>query len=269
MRRTTLAIAAVSLGALVVAGWAAATFRASGVTPATATFSATGDGPRSSTCTGNGNTYRITNGRYNGKIDFASPNDDLDGDLTLTFRSVYNATGKVGWVEGIWRTKNDRRQGGIFRGVLGESGGQVTMSGFLHGTVGKRYARLLSGVAATLRTDSVGTVTSVDGTLGQGTLALPAVVAGQPCSNDGKPNEPIPVKLYVKGQITALSADSITVNAGNAGAQTCAVVAGVSPSLSGFLISQSVEMSCGIVNGKMTLLKLKKNDHEKDKGKDK
>lgn len=260
MRRTTL-IAIAAISALVVSGVALATFKASGVVPATATFSAAGDNPRTTTCVGSGNTYRITTGRFNGKIDFAAPNDDLDGELSLALRAVYNTTTKVGWLEGTWRTKNDRRQSGVFRGVLGESGGQVTMGGFAHGTVGKRYARILGGMGAALKADSTGNITSIEGTLGQGTISLPAVLAGAPCTGNEKPG-PIPVKLSVKGTIGALSSDAITVNAGASGPQTCAIVAGVSPSVSGFAVNQNVEMSCGIVNARMTLLKLKRNDRK-------
>jgi len=257
MRRTTI-IAAVTVGALASAGIAVATFKASGVTAATATFSAAGDNAKTTTCVGGGSTYRITTGRFNGKLDFASPNDDLDGELALNVRAVYNTTAKLGWLEASFRGKTDRRQAGTIRGVLGESSGQVTMSGFAQGIVGRRVARLLGGVAATLRSDANGNVTSIDGTLGQGTVALPAVLAGTPCTGGNKPGEPTPVKLSVNGTITTLVADSITVTAGAAGPQTCAIVQGVSPSTAGFAINQRVEMSCGIVNTRMTLLRLKR-----------
>ena len=257
MRHKTL-IATATVGALVATGIATATFKASGISPATATFTAAGDNARTTTCVGSGSTYRITTGRFNGKLDFASPNDDLDGDLSLSVRAVYNTTTKLGWLEGTFRSKNDRRQGGTLRGVLGESGGQVTMSGFAQGSVDRRYARLLGGVAATLKTDASGAVTSIDGTLGQGTIALPAVIAGTPCTGNNRPGEPTPVKLFVNGTITALAADSITVTAGPSGPQTCAIVQDVSPSSAGYALNQHVEMSCGIVNTRMTLLKLKR-----------
>ena len=69
-------------------------------------------------------------------------------------RAVYNTTAKLGWLEGTFRGKTDGRQGGTIRGVLGDSGGQVTMSGFAQGIVNRRFARLLGGVAATLRSDA-------------------------------------------------------------------------------------------------------------------
>jgi hypothetical protein len=255
MRRTTI-ITTVTAGALVAAGIATATFKASGIAPATATFTTAGDNARTTTCVGGGSTYRITSGRFNGKLDFASPNDDLDGDFSLNVRAVYNTTTKLGWLEGTFRGK-DRRPGGTVRGVLGESSGQVTMSGFAQGSVDRRYARLLGGVAATLKTDANGVVTSIDGTLGQGTIALPAVLAGTPCTGKSKPGS-TPVKLSVKGTITALAADTITVTAGDAGPQTCAIVQGISPSTTEYALNQHVEMSCGIVNTRMTLLKLKR-----------
>lgn len=258
MRRITV-IVSITAGALAIAGLAAATQRPNGVTPATATFTTTADRANTTNCVGGGNTFRITTGRFNGKVDFASPNDDLDSELSLTLRAVYNTTTKLGWLEGSFRTKNDKRSGGMIRGVLGESGGQVALSGFVNGATRRGYAKLLGGVAATLKTDSAGKVTGIDGTIGQGSVAMPAILGGAACTG-GKPSEPTPVKLSVKGTISSLTNDAITVLAGTAGPQTCAIISGVSPSTSGFAVNQRVEMGCGIVDSKMTLLKLKR-DH--------
>jgi len=258
MRRSII-IASIAVGALALAGLAAATQRATGITPATATFTTSADHARTTSCVGGGNTFKLLVGRFNGKADFASPNDDLDGDLSLAVKAAYNTNTKLGWLEGTFRTKNDRRSLGTIRGVLGESGGQITLSGFVNGSAKRGYARLLGGVAATLKTDSSGSIVGIDGTLGQGSVAMPAVLAGATCTGS-KPEKPnTPVKLFVKGTISALSSSSISVLAGAVGTQTCAIISGVSPSTSGFEVNQKVEMSCGVVNGNMTLLRLKRD----------
>ncbi len=261
MRRIIVS-AGLIVTALVVTGIAAATFRSSGVQPATATFATTMDNAKTSTCLGNGDTYRITTGRYVGKIDFAAPNDDLDGALSLSLRAVYNTTDKIGWVEGTFRSHDDgKRPNGSFRGVLGESGGQVTLDGFANGTVNRRYARLLGGMSATFKANETGLTTAIDGTLGQSTPSFPAVLAGGACTGE-KPatGGGVTVKLTVKGTIQALSPNSITVNPVGANWQTCAIKQGASPSTSGFAVGQKVEMSCGIVDTAMTLLKLQKKN---------
>ena len=228
MRKALISVGLLAV-ALTATGLAAAKLKSTGVQPATATFSTTMDNARSSTCVGNGDTYRTTTGRYVGKIDFAAPNDDLDGTLSLSLRAVYNATDKIGWVEGTFRSHDDgRRPNGTFRGVLGDSGGQITMSGFANGSVNRRYARLLGSLSATLKANETGLVTAVDGALGQGTASFPAVLVGAPCREDKKSgnSNDVVVKLTVKGTIQTLTADSITVNPVGADWQTCVIKAG-------------------------------------------
>jgi hypothetical protein len=256
MRKTIVSVGLVAL-ALAVTGLAVAKLKSTGVQPATASFATTADNERTSTCLGNGDTYRTTTGRYVGKIDFAAPNDDLDGELQLSVRAVYNATDKIGWVEGSFRTRDEgRRPNGSLRGVLGESGGQLTLSGFANGTINRRFARLLGGVTATLKVNDTGHITAIDGTLGQGAPTFPAVIAGTPCAG-GKGND-IPVKLTVKGVLQALTPELITVDPEGSSAQSCAIKEGISPSTAGYAVGQKVEMSCGMVSTTMTLLKLKK-----------
>jgi hypothetical protein len=258
MRKVLVTVGLLAV-ALAVTGLAAAKLKSTGVQPATATFSTSMDNARASTCLGNGDTYRITTGRYVGKIDFAAPNDDLDGTFSLSLRADYNTTDKIGWVEGTFRSHDDgKRPNGSFRGVLGESAGQITMSGFANGTVNRRYARLLGPISAALKVNETGLITVVDGALGQGTAAFPAVVAGVACTGEKAGTGEVTVKLTVQGTIQALSPDSITVNPVGSDWQTCVIKAGVSPSVTGFAVGQKVEMGCGIVDSKMTLLKLKK-----------
>ncbi len=256
MRRTILLVG-VALVALGATGVAVAKLKATGVSPASATFTASVDGARTSTCIGNGDTYRLTKGRYAGKLDFAAPNDDLDGTLVLWLDATYNQTDRVGWVEGTFRVRDDdRRPNGRLFGTLGESGGQLTLDGFANGKVNRRYARLLGGITATLKANETGLITLVEGSLGTGGPSFPAVLAGRPCGGD-KPAA-ITVRLTVHGTISAVSTESVTVSPTGSDPQTCFVRSGTSPSTSGFSTGQRVEMGCGLLDGKWTLLRLKR-----------
>jgi hypothetical protein len=251
MRRPII-IAAATAAALATAGLALATLTASGVSATTATFSAAKERSDTRTCTGDGDTYEITNGRYVGTVDFADPNSDLDGPVRIHVRSVLNKTDGVGYVEGSFRIRDDDRRGhGNFVGTLDGSG---NVDGFVQGRVNRRYAVLLGGMSAKFNADGGFT----EGKLGNGTTSLPAVLVGRPCK-DSKPAG-IAVRLVVKGKVSKLDAASITVDPRDATpAQSCEIKAGTSPSLEGVAVGSEVEMGCGLVDGKMTLLKLKKH----------
>ncbi len=250
MRRIILsAIAATAT--LVTAGLALATLNASGVSTATASFSAAKQRSQTRTCTGNGDTYEISNGRYVGTIDFADPNSDLDGPVVIQVRTVLNKTRGVGYVQGWLRTRDDDRRGhGDFVGTLDGSG---NVDGFFQGRVNRKYALLLGSVSAKFSADGGFS----EGRLGNGAVSLPAVLAGRPC-RDSRPVG-IAVKLVVKGTVSALDAARITVDPRDGTApQTCAIRAGTSPSSGNVGVGSRVEMGCGLVDGTMTLLKLKK-----------
>jgi hypothetical protein len=249
--RRPIVIAVAIAAALSTAGLALATLNAPGVSATTAIFNAAKERSETRTCTGNGDTYEITNGRYAGTIDFADPNNDLDGPVSIQARSVLNKTKGVGYVEGWFRTKDDDRRGhGKFVGTLDVNG---NVDGFFQGRVNRQYAVLLGGMSA--KFSAAGGFT--EGKLGNGTTSLPAVLVGRPCK-DSKP-EGIAVRLVVKGKVSKLDAASITVDPRDATpAQACDIKAGTSPSLEGVAVGSEVEMGCGLVDGKMTLLKLKK-----------
>ncbi|MGZ8686931.1 MAG: hypothetical protein ACXWZP_00740 [Gaiellaceae bacterium] len=251
MRRIILTAVAAT-AALVTAGLALATLNASGVSATTATFSAAKERSETRTCTGDGDTYEITNGRYVGTVDFADPNSDLDGPLRIQVRTVLNKTDGVGYVEGSFRIKDDDRRGhGKFVGVLDGSG---SVDGFVQGRVNRKHAVLLGGMSAKFSADGGFT----EGKLGNSTSALPAVLVGRPCKNS-KP-APVAVRLVVKGTVSALDSAKITVDPRDkTAAQTCEIKEGTSPSLGDVKLGSEVEMGCGLVDGKMTLLKLKKH----------
>ena len=249
--RRPIVIAAATAVALATAGLALATLNASGVSATTATFDAAKERSATRTCKGDSDTYEITSGRYVGKIDFADPNNDLDGPVTIQARAVLNKTDGVGYIQGSFRIKDDDRRGhGTFVGTLDGSG---NVDGFVQGRVNRKSAVLLGGMSAKFSADGG----FVDGKLGNGATSLPAVLVGRPCK-DSKPAA-IAVRLTVKGKVSKLDT-SITVDPRDATpAQSCEIKAGTSPSLEGVAVGSEVEMGCGLVDGKMTLLKLKKH----------
>ncbi len=250
--RRPIVIAVATAAALATAGLALATLNASGVSATTATFSAAKERSETRTCTGNGDTYEITAGRYVGSVDFADPNSALDGPVRIQVRTVLNKTKGIGYVEGWLRIKDDDRRGhGKFVGTLDGSG---NVDGFVQGRVNREYAVLLGSMSAKFSADGGFT----EGKIGSGTTSLPAVLVGRPCK-DSKPAG-IAVRLVVKGKVSKLDAASITVDPKDATpAQACDIKAGTSPSLEGVAVGSEVEMGCGLVDGKMTLLKLKKH----------
>ena len=251
MRRTFI-IALATVTALATAGLAVATLGSSGVSAATATFSAAKERAETHSCTGDGDTYEITSGRYVGTIDFADPNSDLDGPVTIQARTVLNRTDGVGYVDGWFRVRDDdRRPHGKLVGTLDGSG---HLDGFVQGRVNDRYALLVGSVSATFSADGGFT----EGKLGNGSTSLPAVLIGRPC-RDTKPAG-VAVRLFVKGEVSELTDSSIAVKPRDeSSAQSCKLKAGSSPSTEGVAVGSKVEIGCGLVDGEMTLLKLKKH----------
>ena len=105
--RRTLVFALAAVTALSLASVAVATLRSAGISATTATFQAAKTRTDTRTCTGDGDTYQISHGWYVGTVDFASPNDDIDGPIALHVNSVLNQTDGIGWVQGWFRVKDD------------------------------------------------------------------------------------------------------------------------------------------------------------------
>ena len=197
--RRPIVIAVAATAALATAGLGLATLTTSGVSATTATFSAAKERSETRTCTGDNDTYEITSGRYAGKIDFADPNSDLDGDVQIQVRTVLNKTDGVGYVDGWLRIKDtDRRGLARFVGTLDGSG---NVDGFVQGQVSRKHAALLGGMSAKFSASGGFT----EGKIGNGSTSLPAVLVGRPCK-DTKP-APIAVRLVVKGKVSKLDSD--------------------------------------------------------------
>lgn len=248
--RRIFAISVAAVGALALSALALAQLRSSGTDSVSATFSAARERAETRTCSGPDGTYEITSGRYAGT---AVGSDPLNGPIVLQVKSVYNTTESLGWIEGWFQVRrggDDLRSHGRFWATLGAGG---AVNGFVHGLVNRNAAALFGGLTATF-TPSGGFTTGKLG--GGGAQVNAAVTAGRPCVTT---KTHVVVRLIVHGQVEALSAGSITVKPRDGSpAQTCAIKPGLSGSTREIEAGDTVELRCGIVDGTMTLLRLKK-----------
>lgn len=107
--------------------------------------------------------------------------------------------------------------------------------------------------------DEIELVVSVDSA---GAFTLVSVQSDDENDDDHEGVDEDNGKVEVRGQITALAADSITVQSNHASPVTCAVPAGTD--LSAFKMNDQVEMKCRLVGDKLTLARLKADDDEDD-----
>jgi hypothetical protein len=253
--RKALIIALGAAIALVTAAVAmAAVFTASGVTKTTAGFTADKvANVRARTCTGADNkAFTITSGRYTGTADFTTPAVELDGPLTIDARTTYSTSDNLGYVEGSFRVRDDdTRLSGRFSGTLDGT----KLVGFLAAGSRGNHARVLGNLSATF----VPATGFTGGALGSTSSASPlAVVAGPVCKGKPKPERPKPApkpkSFSIHGTVAAVdtTAGSITVTARGPITATCHTD-GNSPSLTGFVVNDKVEMKCeGIVANNVT-----------------
>jgi hypothetical protein len=242
--RKALAITVAATGALTLAGVAIAHLTASGTTAASATFSATTvQSFKSRTCSGPDGQYQLIDALYSGNS--LSSQAELNGDARIRIRSAYNTTEKLGWANG-WIKLHDA---GALRFDAVNANGKLT--GFVRGRVGGRAGDLLAGFVADFSSSGL-----ANGQLGGGGSAPNvAVLVGKICTSKPAGNS---VKLNVKGTVDAISAAAVSVAPEDGSAvQTCVVGPG-SPSIAGFAKGQRVEMTCATVDGKLTVVRLKK-----------
>jgi hypothetical protein len=235
--RKTLIIALGAAIALVTAAVAmAAVFTASGVSSTTATLSATQPSDVSTrTCTGaDGKAFSVSNGRYAGTATFNTPAaaSALSGALTLHLRTTVDTGAKLGYVEGTFRIKNS--VSGVFSGTLNDT----TLTGFLNGGSRGNHARVLGTLTGTF---SAAAGLS-NGSLGAGTPAASAVLAGPVCKGRLSPK---PKRIEVHGTLTIGTGSPVVVTVTGKGPTTtpCTVDA-TSPSLANFSNGMKVEMMC-------------------------
>ena len=213
MKRLTLALAA--LAVLVTASAAVAHLRSGDVTAASATLTATTPAnvqTRTYNC--GDQTFEVTTGRWTGTA--TSSTADLNGTATIQAKSVYNATKKLGWLEGKLSISGaDDRTHASFSAV--NSDGKVT--GWVRGNAGRGDGILFGSLTGSF--SKTGGFT--DGALGTGTAAGAAVIAKTAKCSKQEETRPS-VRLLVRGQVEAVSSSSISVKPRDGSAtQTCSV----------------------------------------------
>jgi hypothetical protein len=227
---------------------AIATLKAADVAAASATLSATTpSNVQTRTYTCDGQTFEITTGRWSGTA--TSTTADLNGAAVLHLRSVYNATKKLGWVDG--RLSIAAADGRTHAGVTAVNT-DGKLDGWVRGHAGRGDGSLFGSLAGSF--SKTGGLTG--GAIGTGTGTNAAVIAkGIRCKQEQMPRPS--VHLFVRGQIEALSATSITVKPKDGSAsQTCAVKD--DDDVERVRAGDQVEMICSQVAGTWVLTKVRK-----------
>jgi len=246
MKRFVLITAA--LGALVATGAAVAHLKAADVTAASATLSATTpSNVQTRTYTCDGQTFEITTGRWSGTA--TSTTADLNGAAVLHLKSVYNATKKLGWVEG--RLTIGAADGRTHAGISGVNT-DGKLDAWVRGSAGRGDGTLFGSLSGSF--SKTGGLT--DGAIGTGTGTNAAVIAkGIRCNSQQMPRPS--VHLFVRGQIETVSATSITVKPKDGSAsQTCAVKD--DDDVDRVKTGDQVEMTCSQIGGAWVLTKVRK-----------
>ena len=148
---------------------------------------------------------RSRSGRYTGTADFAAPAADLGGPLTIDARTTYSTTDGLGYVEGSFRVKDDRRRlGGRFTGTLKGS----KLVGFLTASSRGNHARVLGNLSATFVPATGFTAGAIGST---SSTAVLAVVAGPICPKpkpDAEARAEAPCRV-VEGKVSAVGDGSV------------------------------------------------------------
>ena len=243
-----IALIAAALGTLVAAGAAVAHLKAADVSAAAATLTATTpSNVRTQTFTCDGQTFEVTTGKWTGTA--TSTTADLNGAATLHLKSVYNTTKKLGWVEGQLKiAASDDRTHLQVSGVNTDG----TIDGWVRGHAGRGDGSVIGSLAGSF--SKTGGLTG--GTIGSGTSTNAALIAKHiRCSEEKTPHPS--VHLFVRGQVEAVSATSITVKPKDGSAsQTCAVKD--DDDVERVKTGDQVEMACSQVAGAWVLVKVRK-----------
>ena len=246
MKRFVLITAALS--ALVATGAAVAHLKAADVAAASATLSATTPSnvqTRAYTC--DGQTFEITTGRWSGVA--TSTTADLNGAVVLHVKSVYNATKKLGWIDG--RLTIAAADGRTHAGISGvNSDGKL--DAWVRGSAGRGDGTLFGSLSGSFT--KTGGLT--DGAIGSGAGANAAVIAKGIRCRPEKAERPS-VHLVVRGQIETVSATSITVKPkDDTASQTCTVKD--DDDVDRVKAGDQVEMTCSQIGGAWVLTKVRK-----------
>ena len=244
MRKSIFAVAA--LVALVASSVAVAHLKSGDVTAVSATLSATTPAnvqTRTYTCAGQ--TFEVTTGRWTGLSTSTTP--DLNGAVELHVKSVYNATKKLGWVDGKLKIRGaDDRSTAGFSAVNTDG----KLDGWLRGSAGHRDGIIFGSLSGSF--SKTGGLT--DGQLGTGTGANTAVLAKRVDCNPSETVRPS-VRLTVRGSVESITALLIAVKpADGSASQSCAIGERKPEHIE---VGDEVEMTCLQREGKFVLEKVR------------
>lgn len=247
MRKLVFSTTAVA--AFVVAGIAIAHgVDTKSIKPVSATFTATGaSNVRTSTCTAPDGSYTTTRATYTGT---AMGDPTLSGPIWISAESVVNTTTGVGIVSGRFEIDTaGRNTEGRLDAVVSAGG----IAGLAAGHTQDPHTSLLANVSASFT--AAGGFTN--GKLGGNTGPGGAVEISPPgCRPTPAPK---PEKIEVRGNVTAVSATSIS-----AAGVTCAVPASLQAKVAGLAVGSRVEMRCVVAGGATTLDRISVRDHDRD-----
>jgi hypothetical protein len=246
MKRFVLLAAA--LGALLATGAAVAHLKSADVAAASATLTATTpSNVQTRTFTCDGQTFEVTTGRWAGTA--TSTTADLNGAAVVHAKSVYNVTKKLGWVDGsIKISASDDRTHLGFTAVNSDG----KLDGWVRGHAGRGDGIVFGSLTAAF--SKTGGLTG--GAIGSGTGTNAALIAKTMRCNSQQTPKPS-VHLFVRGQIEAVSATSITVKPKDGTAsQTCTVKD--DDDVDRVKAGDQVEMTCSQVSGAWVLEKVRR-----------
>jgi hypothetical protein len=222
MRRTISL--AFGTAALAVAVLAVAQLQGTGTQAVSATFTATSlVRSDTRTCTGSDGTYEITHARYNGTATSATAG--LAGPIQIRVKSVYNTTERLGWVDGTLHIRGDERRAAARLSAVNSNG---VLDGFVQGHLNRRYAVLRASF--TVGYTRTGGFTG--GQLGTGSATNTGLLAGQVCRGR---TPRASVRLVVRGDVESISPRTNGIDAGD-----------------------DVEVTCALVSGALTLVKIRR-----------
>lgn len=207
-----------------------------------ATFTATTAGNvHTATCTGSDGAYATTHGEWTGTATSSEPT--LNGNATIDADALVNTTTGDGTVSGRIRidTSDGHHTSAAFDGVVDKNG---NLAGFAEGRNADQGAKVIGNLSATW--SSTGGFSN--GKLGGGTSGGNAVLVGQ---GGCQPQRTQPATTEVRGQVSAVSSSSITVNG-----TTCTVPSTLASAVGSITTGDYVDIKCDFANGAYTLDKV-------------
>lgn len=267
MRKLRLLGVAAAL-ALVATGVAIAHEGAKADTDAvTATFQAERTKVSEKTCTGGDGTYRVAKEEFTGTV--TSSDARLNGNMVLRTHSFINQTTGLGTTRGeaILRSADGKHKGSARLTAVNTQRG--VLEGVLVGRVKSAGDTLAGGDIVANIHAQFSSETALGGTLGGGAGANTAVIQGGHCehaasteqkkSGDDKQGEVRAQLKIAKGEVTALSATSLSVKVGDA-TVTFALNEAFAKAVQNLHleVGSKVEVAYAVKGDKIVLLKLRK-----------